>query len=77
MMSQGVVNRTIHELRRFWAAHPRYPDLVNNIQGKYAFTERPQYGIVVKSSGISNTPMDLSNVTGTVISHLSLKRVGQ
>ena len=75
-LTEAVKRRFIQELRNFWSFDPRYRDtLVDNIQGKYAFDERPQMGIVIK--GTSATPMQLSadNYQGTVISYCHLTRV--
>jgi len=76
-LSEALVNRFTIELRRFWATHPLYPDLVENIQGKYSFKERPQYGIIVKPGGTNGVHLSADNFVGTVISHLALKKIGQ
>ena len=75
-LTEAVKRRFIQELRDFWSFDPRYRDsLVNNIQGKYAFPERPQMGIVLKGS--SATPMQLSadNFQATVVSYCHLARI--
>jgi len=75
-LTEAVKRRLVLELRRFWSYDPKYRDeIVNNIQGKYAFDERPQMGIVIKGS--SATPMQLSadNFQGTVISYCHLAKV--
>jgi hypothetical protein len=76
-LSEALCNRFIVELRRFWALHPKYQELVENIQGKYSFEERPQYGIIVKPGGISGVHLSADNFVGTVISHISLQKIGQ
>ena len=63
------------ELRRYWQYHPKYPELVNNIQGKYSFEERPQYGIIVKVSGGSRVDMSADNYRGIVKSYVYLTKV--
>ena len=76
VLSHALTRRFIGELRRFWSYHPRYrDDLVDNIQGKYSFDERPQHGIVVKTSGGSLLKMAADNFIGTVRSHAYLSKV--
>jgi hypothetical protein len=60
----------IEELRRFWGYHPKYADLVDNIQGKYSFDQRPQRGIVVKISGGSNVRLQADNFQTTKVSYV-------
>ena len=76
VLSHALTRRFIEELRGFWSYHPRYrDDLVNNIQGKYAFDERPQHGIIVKNSGGSLVKMAADNFIGTIHSHAYLSKV--
>ena len=42
------------------------------IQNKYAFDERPQFGIVVKGSSANNIKLSPQNLLGTVESHVML-----
>jgi hypothetical protein len=75
-LTEAVKRRIIGELRSYWAQFPEYRDVLTpNIQGKYAFEERPQMGIVVKGS--SATPVSLSpdNFQGTVVSYCHLTKV--
>jgi hypothetical protein len=75
-MTEQVKRRMIEELRRFWATHPRYADIVDHIQGKYSFKERPQYGIVLKSASASHMQMSADNFLGTVHSYVMLSTIG-
>ena len=76
VLSHALTRRFIEELRNFWAYHPRYrDDLVENIQGKYSFDERPQHGIIVKTSGGSMLKMAADNFIGTIHSHAYLTKV--
>lgn len=76
VLSHALTRRFIGELRRFWSYHPRYrDDLVDNIQGKYSFEERPQHGIIVKTSGGSMIKMAADNFIGTIHSHAYLSKV--
>jgi len=76
VLSHALTRRFIEELRNFWSYHPRYKDdLVDNIQGKFSFDERPQHGIIVKNSGGSLVKMAADNFIGTVHSHAYLSKV--
>ena len=68
-------NRLIQELRAFWATHPKYQDLPDNIQGKFSFQQRPQYGIVLKTGAANKVQLSADNFMGTVQSYLSLARI--
>lgn len=75
MLSSAVKRRFIAELRRFWGYHPKYKDLVGNIQGKYGFAERPQYSITVKVSGGANrNDFAADNYKGLVHSYVYLTK---
>ena len=63
------------ELRRYWQHHPKYPDLPENIQGKYSFKERPQYGLVIKTSGGTRVDMSADNFRGVIVSYVYLTKV--
>lgn len=66
----------IERVREFWSHHPRYQDLVDNIQGKYVFAQRPQRGMVIKITGGSNVRLTWDNFQGTVVSYCYKTRVG-
>lgn len=74
-LTQAVTERFIHELRDFWATHPKYPDLVGNIQGKYSFEQRPQYGIVLKTGAANKIQLSADNFVGTVQSFVSMAKI--
>jgi hypothetical protein len=74
-LTEALKRRFILELRRMWAPHPKYPDLVGNIQGKYTFKERPQYAIIVKTSGATKVELAADNFIGTIHSYAYLARV--
>jgi hypothetical protein len=68
-----VKRRFIAELRKYWAYHPRYQDLVDNIQGKFSFKgDRPQRSIVVKAGSASQEILSADNYIGTVNSYVFL-----
>lgn len=75
-MTGALKRRFIEELRRYWSTHPKYrDDLVPNIQGKFAFTERPQHGIIVKTQGGNRVDLSADNYIGVVESYCLLTRV--
>lgn len=71
-LTLAVRDRVIKELRDYWKDHPRYPDLAKNIQGKYSFDERPQFGMVVRTGGASNVVLSVDNFLGTLEGYVSL-----
>lgn len=74
-LTEAIKRRFILELRRYWSYHPKYPDLPDNIQGKYSFQERPQYGIVLKTSGGNRVDLSADNYIGKVNSYVYMTRV--
>jgi len=77
-LTDSLTRKFIHELRRFWQHHPKHRDLVDAIQGKYSFKERPQKSIVVKTAGGSHLSLSPDHYKGMVMSHVYLsKRVGK
>ena len=74
-LTMAVRDRMIKELREYWQDHPRYETLSRNIQGKYAFDERPQFGMVIKTSGASNVILSPDNFIGHVKGYVSLAKV--
>lgn len=74
-LTEQTKELVIGELRKFWANHPRYRDIVDNIQGKFSFDERPQYGIIVKTGNATKVQLAPDNYVGQVVSHVSLANV--
>ncbi len=74
-LSEAMKRRLLLELRRYWSYDPKYRNvLVDNIQGKYAFSERPQMGIVLKSSSANPMQLAADNFQGTVNSYCHLAK---
>lgn len=69
-LTEAIKRRMILELRKYWQYHPGYPDLVDHIQGKYSFEERPSYGIIVKTSGGNRVDLSADNYIGIVESYV-------
>lgn len=76
-MVGALRTRMIYELKDLFSRHPIYQKIVPNIQGRFSFSERPEMGIVVKSSGGSKVQLDASNYMGTIVSHVMLAQLGQ
>jgi hypothetical protein len=74
-LTAAAKNRIIQELRGYWAGNPQYPDLVGNIQGKYSFSQRPQYGIIVKTGNATRVQLSADNFVGTVQSFVTLAKI--
>ena len=74
-LTSAVSHRFIKEIRAYWAKHPKYADLVNNVQGKYSVEQRPQYAIIVKVGSANKVQLSADNFMGTVQSYVALARV--
>lgn len=73
----SLKRRLIEELKDSFSRHPLYKKIVPFIQNKYAFDERPQYGIVVKGSSANMVRLSGDNYLGVVSSHVMLAYIGQ
>lgn len=74
-LTAATKRRIIRELRDYWSTHPKYQDIVDNIQGKYSFKERPQFGIIVKTGSASKVQFAPDNFIGTLQSFVALAKV--
>lgn len=73
---QALKRRLVLELKDSFSQHPVYEKIVPYIENKYAFKERPQYGIVVKGSSANKVSLSADNFLGSVMSHVMLAYVG-
>jgi hypothetical protein len=73
----SLKRRLILELKDSFSKHPLYKKVVPFIQNKFAFDERPHYGIVVKSSSASQVVLASDNFVGYIQSFVMLTYVGQ
>ncbi len=71
----ALKRRVILELRDAFSRHPLYAKLVPWIQNKYAFDERPQFGIVVKGASANKVALSSDNFVGVIHSHVMLMNV--
>lgn len=74
-LTEQVQRKFIEELRKYWSYHPKYKDIVEHIEGKYSFRERPQFGIVLKNSAGNQAQLAADNFQGTVQSYVYLAHV--
>jgi hypothetical protein len=73
----GVLKRRlILELQDSFADHPLYEKIVPYIQNKFAFSERPQAGIVVKGASGNKIQLSADNYMGTLSSYVMLAQFG-
>lgn len=68
-LSRALKNRLILELQDSFRTHPEFKKVVPYIQNKFAYEEKPQYGIVVKNVSASKVQFSADNFLGTVISY--------
>lgn len=68
----SLKRRLVLELQESFSRHPVYLKAVPFIQNKYAFDERPQFGIVVKGSSANKVQLSSENFVGVVQSHVML-----
>ena len=73
----SLKRRLILELKDSFARHPIYNKIVPFVQNKYAFDERPQFGIVVKGSSANKVALSGDNFVGTISSHVMMAFVGE
>lgn len=71
-LTQSLKRRLILELQDSFSRHPVYEKVVPYIQNKFSFSERPQFGIVVKNSTANKVALSADNFIGTVESHVML-----
>lgn len=76
-LASATKRRLILELQDAFSRHPVYEKIVNFIQSKFAFDERPQQGIVVKGSSSNKVQLSSENFLGTVNSKVMLAYVEQ
>lgn len=73
----SLKRRVILELQDSFSRHPVYQKIVPWIENKYAFDERPQFGIVVKGSSANKVQLSSENFMGVVSSHAMLAYLDQ
>jgi hypothetical protein len=64
LLTSVTKKRIIRELRQILYDHPRYRVDSGNVQNKFAFTERPQRGIIVTNSTADRVKLSSNNYIG-------------
>ncbi len=72
----SLKRRVILELKDSFVRHPVYNKIVDYIENKFTFDQRPQYGIVVKGSSANKVSLSGDNFVGAVQSHVMLAYIG-
>jgi len=72
----AMKRRLVLELKDSFAQHPIYNKIVQNIENKYTFSERPQFGIVVKGASANKVALSADQFIGTLNSYVMLAYVG-
>jgi hypothetical protein len=68
----SLKRRLVLELQESFSRHPVYAKASQFIQNKYAFDERPQFGIVVKGASANKLQLSAQNFIGVVASYVML-----
>jgi len=75
-LTSALNDRIIQELRRFWSYDPHFKELVDHIQGKFSWKERPQAGIIVKTGGATSLALTWDHFGGVQYSYCGPAKVG-
>jgi hypothetical protein len=73
--TRSIKKRFIETLRDCFNADPQYASIVENIQEKYEFKERPQQGIVLQSASVAPMSLSTNNFLGTLHSRVMMAQV--
>lgn len=77
-LTEAIKRRAINECKRCFVEYfPKHQDIIDFIQTNYAFSQRPQKGVVVSINGANPERLSADNFQGTVISHVALSQVDQ
>jgi len=71
-LSSPIKKKLIHELRSILESHPRYRGDAQNVQNKFAFTERPQRGIILNNTSADRVRLSADNYIGCLSSFCML-----
>ena len=69
-LSRAIKRRMIGELQDSFSRHHFYKKIVPFIQDKFAYEERPQYGLVVKNVSASKLQLSADNFVGHLVSYI-------
>jgi hypothetical protein len=74
-LTNATKERVIHELKQILVGHPRYKEDSENVQNKFAFTQRPQRGIIVDNTSADRVKLSADNYMGRLSSFVMLAPV--
>ena len=74
-LSNALKQRIITELKNILISHPKYKEDAENVQVKYAFTQRPQRGIIVDNTSADRVKLSSDNYIGRLSSFVMLAPV--
>ncbi len=73
----AIKRRLILELQDSFNRHPVYSKVAPFIRNKFAFQERPQFGIIVRGSSSNKVQLSSDNFVGTIQSYAMLTPIGE
>lgn len=74
-LTSATKKRVIRELKKILYDHPRYRGDSENVQNKYAFTERPNRGVIVNGTSADRVRLSADNYIGRHSSFVMLAPV--
>jgi hypothetical protein len=74
-LTNATKKRVIREIRKILYDHPRYRQDHENVQNKYAFSQRPQRGVIVNSTSGDRVRLSADNYIGQLSSFVMLTTV--
>ncbi len=74
-LTNATKKRVIKELKKILYDHPRYRADSENVQNKFAFSERPQRGIIVNGTSADRVRLSADNYVGRLSSFVMLTQV--
>jgi hypothetical protein len=76
-LTGALKRRLVLEFKDAFSRHPVFEKATPYIQSKYAFQERPTFGMIVKGSGGNQMQLSADNYIGTIVSHVMLAYYGE
>ena len=74
-LTNATKKRIIQEIKKILYEHPRYRDDSNNVTAQYAFTQRPQRGVIINNTTADRIRLQADNYIGRLSSFCMLAPV--
>lgn len=74
-LTNATKKRLIQEIRKILYDHPRYKGDSGNVQNKYAFSERPQRGVIINNTTADRIRLSADNYVGRLSSFVAQANV--